>query len=134
MTDYEVSLTASDSIAKTQHELNVAMAEFDRWASTNQLLANRNNVEYRTFQQRIKTLKLKIKETKLLSDEYQNTLMVLSATPTVYKDPEIPTNFTRSKDDKIFAKHDNMKLGRRKNGMVSKGGGISSVVNGWNVM
>lgn len=117
----EVSLTADEALVKAQTALNQIMIEFDRWVSANPLLANSNNIEYRGYQQRIKLLRLKIKETQNLRDEYRDTLMVLSATPTTYRDPNIPQNFTRSKDNHLYTKRETMRVGKRKNGMVSRG-------------
>ena len=121
MTTPHVSLTAEEALDKEQNELNEIMVEFDRWVSGNPSLANNANTEYRGYQQKIKMLKLKIKEIRDLRDEYRNTLMVLSATSTIYKDPNIPHRFTKSKDNHLFTARETMKVGTRKNGLVSRG-------------
>jgi hypothetical protein len=99
--DKNISLTADDAIRNTQNQLNIAMSDFDRWVSTNPLLANSNNVEYRIQQQNIKVLKLKMKEIMEMKEEFQNTLMILSSNPEAYVDPNVPNTFTRSKADNV---------------------------------
>jgi len=90
-----VSLTADDALEAAQTQLNAAMSEFDRWVSQNPNLATRDNTEFRLKQQNIKLLRLKLNEIRALREDYQNTLMILSANIGDYIDPNIPTAFTK---------------------------------------
>jgi chromosome segregation ATPase len=117
-----VSLTADEALQKVQTELNQAMMEFDRWVSRNSLSTHQSNVEYRTFQQRIKLLKLRIKELQELRDDFQNTLVILRNTQ-LNVNPNIPSKFTRSKDARVYNQQNGMKIAQKKNGLVSRGCG-----------
>lgn len=111
-----VSLTADDAIQKTQMQLNEAMIAFDRWVSQNPLLTNPSNVVYRTQRQNIKLLRLRLRELEQLKNEYQNRLVLLTATEPTIVDSNIPKHFTRSRNDKTPVVGNNgtpMRLGRK---------------------
>jgi|SRR6478609_7855434 len=124
MTSNTVALTADQELAKVQNKLNDAMVDFDRWISQNPVSANKDDIEYRLKQQNIKLLKLKIKEISELKEDYQNTLMILSSTPTVYIDPNTPTAFTRSKNETIPVAPGSMKIANKRMNRVSTRNGV----------
>ena len=116
------SLTADEALAKTQAELNDANNDFDRWISANPALATPTNVEFRLRQQTIKRLRLKLKEIKDIKQDYQNTLMVLSATPMRYVDPNVPTAFTMKKQGDIQYGKETMRVATKRTNRVSQRG------------
>lgn len=115
----KIALTADEALYNVQKELNDAMVDFDRWISMNPIMTAKDNVEYRMKQQNIKLLKLKVREIAQLKEEYQNTLMILSATPKMYIDPNAPTEFTKSKTDTIPMAPGSMKIANKRNNRVS---------------
>lgn len=119
------SLTADEALAQTQAELNTALNDFDRWLSANPALANQSQSEYRLRQQEIKRLKLKMNEIKELKNDYQNTLMVLSSTPFSYINPNVPREFTRSKNDTVPLLNETMRVANKRTNRVSVRGNFT---------
>ena len=66
-------MTFETAIDECQTELNLAMIEFDRWASQNSKKLNQNDPDFRVKKQNIKMLKYKLSVLNQDNATYRNT-------------------------------------------------------------